>query len=325
MEGEVRGRNPTNKMARGGRAGGRGNPRPPTDSLGGQAPHSVPPSFPLSRWRRRRFKIAVFAPLWNWGRGARCRSRMEWSGARLGQNVKMLSNPFLRPLSPLPRLLKAVFVLFRKSSIPNHPPPAPNSIQFRVGYRRDGTRVQDDSCNQILRLMRRGEERSAHIRGPRPTDQQIIVLPSFPFRPSKPFLPSSVCAAAASSSCSPPPSVVLLPTYLLPSCGARVSDLFTLRRARQEGEAQRGSEEAHLKVAITATAAAAVHPLAPVRAHLILSLPSPSGWSPSPRPPREIRRNSLKKRLEPLRSRIDGMGRVGGSLGGGGGRVRVLG
>ena len=63
-----------------------------------------------------------------------------------------------------------------------------------------------------------------------------------------------------------------------------------------------------MKVAITATAAAAVHP--PVRAHLILSLPSPSGWSPSPRPPREIRRNSLKKRLEPLRSRIDGMGRV---------------
>ena len=191
---------------------------------------------------------------------------------------------------------------------PQSSSPAPNSIQFRVGYRRDGTRVQGDSCNQILRLMRRGEERSAHIRGPRPTDQQIIVLPSFPFRPSKPFLPSSVCAAAASSSCSPPPSVVLLPTYLLPSCGARVSDLFTLRRARQEGEAQRGSEEAHLKVAITATAAAAVHP--PVRAHLILSLPSPSGWSPSPRPPREIRRNSLKKRLEPLRSRIDGMGRV---------------
>ena len=133
LEGEVRGRNPTNKMARGGRAGGRGNPRPPTDSLGGQAPHSVPPSFPLSRWRRRRFKIAVFAPLWNWGRGARCRSRMEWSGARLGQNVKMLSNPFLRPLSPLLRLLKAVFVLFRKSSIHNHPPPPRIRFNFEWG------------------------------------------------------------------------------------------------------------------------------------------------------------------------------------------------
>ena len=124
---------------------------------------------------------------------------------------------------------------------PQSSSPAPNSIQFRVGYRRDGTRVQGDSCNQILRLMRRGEERSAHIRGPRPTDQQIIVLPSFPFGPSKPFLPSSVCAAAASSSCSPPPSVVLLPTYLLPSCGARVSDLFTLRRARQEGRRSVGA------------------------------------------------------------------------------------
>ena len=44
LEGEVRGRNPTNKMARGGRAGGRGNPRPPTDSLGGTGAALTPSS-----------------------------------------------------------------------------------------------------------------------------------------------------------------------------------------------------------------------------------------------------------------------------------------
>ena len=163
LEGEVRGRNPTNKMARGGRAGGRGNPRPPTDSLGGQAPHSVPPSFPLSRWRRRRFKIAVFAPLWNWGRGARCRSRMEWSGARLGQNVKMLSNPFLRPLS-----LFSAFGKPRSCSCGSRrspiilPRPEFDSILSGgpQGWNRRprGPPPFPPSCNQILRLMRRGEE-----------------------------------------------------------------------------------------------------------------------------------------------------------------------
>ena len=103
---------------------------------------------------------------------------------------------------------------------PQSSSPAPNSIQFRVGYRRDGTRVQGDSCNQILRLMRRGEERSAHIRGPRPTDQQIIVLASL-FSPSVP--PNHFCHPPFAQPPPPPPAVLLLqssssqPTFFLPA------------------------------------------------------------------------------------------------------------
>ena len=113
---------------------------------------------------------------------ASCRS---WSGTRLGQNVKMLSNPFLHPppgppsdpslLSPLSK--KVSLVLFRKSSIPNHLPPLLQTL-FNFEWAKPGhgwnthpRQCELPSCSQIFRLMRH------KVYHRRTAAKQIIVFP----------------------------------------------------------------------------------------------------------------------------------------------------
>ena len=191
----------------------------------------------------------------------------EWSrGTRLGQNVKMLSNPFL-PLSPCPlsRPPKEVSLgLFRKSSIPNHPPEFDSILSGGSRTQMEhASKAKGDlpssvyACNQILRLIQRkrgGEER----RGVRHKvsllkDKQIIVFPSFPSgRPLVPPLPSPTISAILRLH-SLLLLLLLLPTFFLP---AVLEYRISLPSQRGEGGREGGSE-AHLKVAITATAAVA--------------------------------------------------------------------